>query len=160
MKSILFVDDEVRILQGLKRLLRSMRSEWSMHFASSGPEALDYLRENEVDVIVSDMRMPGMMGDEVLKHVNAAAAYGQAAETAAKNEGMAGEMERLRAQIERQKAAAERDREMYDKPSVWEQAGAQLLQALIGMLMDVGKQKLNDWINGGGEEPTSTIPEL
>jgi len=89
---------------------------------------------------------------EVLKHVNAAAAYGQAAEAAAKNEGLAGELERLRAQIERDKARAERDREMYDKPSVWEQAGAQLLQALIGMLMDVGKQKLNDWVNGGGED--------
>ena len=42
---------------------------------------------------------------EVLKHVNAAAAYGQAAEQAAKNAGMAGELESLRAQIERQKAA-------------------------------------------------------
>ena len=89
---------------------------------------------------------------EVLRHVNAAAAYGQAAGAAAKNEGLAGELERLRAQIERDKARAERDREMYDKPSVWEQAGAQLLQALIGMLMDVGKQKLNDWVNGGGED--------
>jgi hypothetical protein len=89
---------------------------------------------------------------EVLKHVNAAAAYGQAAEQAAKNEGMAGQLEQLRAQIERQKAAAERDREMYDKPSVWEEAGSQILQGLIAALMDVGKQKLNDWINGGGED--------
>ena len=69
MKSILFVDDEVRILQGLKRLLRSMRNDWSMNFVASGAEALDFLRANEVDVVVSDMRMPGMMGDEFLKHV-------------------------------------------------------------------------------------------
>jgi len=88
---------------------------------------------------------------EVLRHVNAAAAYGQAAEQAAKNEGMAGQLEQVRAQIERQRAAAERDREANDRPSVWEQAGSQILQGLIAALMDVGKQKLNDWINGGGE---------
>ena len=41
---------------------------------------------------------------------------------------------------------------MYDKPSVWEEAGSQILQGLIAALMDVGKQKLNDWINGGGED--------
>ena len=39
-KRILFVDDEPKVLQGLQRSLRGMRSEWEMLFAGSGAEAL------------------------------------------------------------------------------------------------------------------------
>ncbi len=69
MKHILFVDDEPNILQGLQRMLRSMRSEWCMQFVESGPEALSALAELRYDVIVSDMRMPGMSGAELLNLV-------------------------------------------------------------------------------------------
>ncbi|NOG46653.1 MAG: HDOD domain-containing protein [Calditrichaeota bacterium] len=69
MKQILFVDDEPHILQGLKRMLRSFRREWQMHFANSGYEALELLSNHEIDVIVSDMRMPGMDGAELLENV-------------------------------------------------------------------------------------------
>ncbi|MBL4844743.1 MAG: hypothetical protein JKY65_04385 [Planctomycetes bacterium] len=89
---------------------------------------------------------------EVLKHVNAAKAYGTAANQAAKNDGMAAQIRLLEARIEGDKAIAERNREANDRPSVWDRAGSQILQALIAMLMDVGKQKLNDWINGGGKD--------
>ncbi|MEN7342534.1 MAG: response regulator [Pseudomonadota bacterium] len=58
MKRILFVDDEPNILQGLKRMLRSLRHEWTMHFALGAEEALDIAEAHGVDVIVSDMRMP------------------------------------------------------------------------------------------------------
>jgi HD-like signal output (HDOD) protein/CheY-like chemotaxis protein len=68
-KNILFVDDEPKILQGLMRMLRSMRNEWEMHFAESGAEALKILANRPMDVIVSDMRMPGMDGVELLKEV-------------------------------------------------------------------------------------------
>ncbi len=63
---ILFVDDEPQILQGLARMLRSMRHEWDVAFAESGAEALAMLDAEPFDVIVSDMRMPGMNGTEML----------------------------------------------------------------------------------------------
>lgn len=68
-KRILFVDDEPRVLEGLQRMLRSMRQEWEMHFTGSGQEALEYLSKEPVDVIVSDMRMPGMDGAQLLIEV-------------------------------------------------------------------------------------------
>lgn len=63
---ILFVDDEPQILQGLARMLRPMRHEWDIAFAESGAEALAMLDAEPFDVIVSDMRMPGMNGTEML----------------------------------------------------------------------------------------------
>lgn len=66
MKRILFVDDEVRVLDGIRRLLYHLRAEWSMSFASSGPQALETMSRDMFDVIVTDIRMPGMDGIELL----------------------------------------------------------------------------------------------
>jgi putative nucleotidyltransferase with HDIG domain len=66
---IIFVDDEPNILQGLQRMLRSMRQEWEMQFAGSGQEALAAMEGAPFDVIVSDMRMPGMSGLQLLSEV-------------------------------------------------------------------------------------------
>ncbi len=60
--SILFVDDEQNVLDGLRRMLHFMREEWIVAFHSNTSEALDYLEQEHVDVVVSDMRMPGMDG--------------------------------------------------------------------------------------------------
>lgn len=68
-KAVLFVDDDVNILQGMKRMLRVMRFEWNMFFAKSGDEALQILSQNHINVIVTDMRMPGMDGTELLVKV-------------------------------------------------------------------------------------------
>lgn len=46
-----------------------MRHEWKMGFASSGQEALDILKEEPFDVVVTDMRMPGMDGAQLLTKV-------------------------------------------------------------------------------------------
>ncbi|MBS1810114.1 MAG: response regulator [Acidobacteria bacterium] len=70
MITILFVDDESNILQGLQRMLRPMRREWNLCFANSGAEALTILAEKQVDVIVSDMKMPGMDGAQLLEEVS------------------------------------------------------------------------------------------
>ncbi len=65
-KRVLFVDDEPHLLSGLKRSLRGQRDVWDMVFAGSGPEALEIADQQPVDAIVSDMRMPGMTGAELL----------------------------------------------------------------------------------------------
>lgn len=69
MTRILFVDDEINILQGLRRLLRPFAQNWVMDFASSGDEALAKLAAAPADVVVSDMRMPGMDGAQLLERV-------------------------------------------------------------------------------------------
>lgn len=69
MKQLLFVDDEPKLLDGLKRALRSMRHEWDMTFVTSGAEALKALEQAPFDVVVSDMRMPGMDGAQLLNEV-------------------------------------------------------------------------------------------
>lgn len=69
MKHLLFVDDESKLLDGLKRSLRTMRHEWNMAFVTSGEEALKQLQQMPFDVVVSDMRMPGMDGAQLLNEV-------------------------------------------------------------------------------------------
>lgn len=64
--SILFVDDEDHVLQGLRRTLRSMRKEWDMRFAGGGREALEALASEAADIVVSDMKMPHMDGSALL----------------------------------------------------------------------------------------------
>jgi HD-like signal output (HDOD) protein/ActR/RegA family two-component response regulator len=68
-KRILFVDDEPRILQGLRRMLYAKRADWEFDFAEDGPSALALLEAGGFDVIVSDMRMPGMTGAQLLEEV-------------------------------------------------------------------------------------------
>src|SRR5208283_4976452 len=69
MRQLLFVDDEPLVLQGLQRMLFSMRREWEMRFATSGAEALRMLAEKPADLVVSDMRMPQMNGAQLLNEV-------------------------------------------------------------------------------------------
>ncbi len=66
---IIFVDDEPDVLSGLRRMLRGERHKWEMEFAEGGKEALDLLSKERFDVIVSDMRMPGMDGAQLLTEV-------------------------------------------------------------------------------------------
>jgi HD-like signal output (HDOD) protein len=68
-KRILFVDDEEMVLRGLGRLLRPMSNEWEMEFVNSGAKALARMAEAPFDIVVSDMRMPGMNGAELLNEV-------------------------------------------------------------------------------------------
>jgi len=68
-KRILFVDDEPHLLEGLRNLLRKQRTQWDMAFALGGQGALAAMREAPFDVIVSDMRMPGMDGAVLLQKI-------------------------------------------------------------------------------------------
>jgi HD-like signal output (HDOD) protein/CheY-like chemotaxis protein len=69
MTRIIFVDDETRVLDGIRRFLYPMRDEWHLKFAGSGSQALEIMSRHPFDVIVTDVRMPGMDGTELLAHV-------------------------------------------------------------------------------------------
>ena len=66
-RTVLFVDDEEKMLTSLKRILHD--EPYNTLFACSGKETLEILQRQEVNVIVTDMRMPEMGGLELLKIV-------------------------------------------------------------------------------------------
>jgi HD-like signal output (HDOD) protein/ActR/RegA family two-component response regulator len=68
-KRILFVDDEPAILAGLQNLLYKDRRRWDMVFALGGELALGEIRKEPFDIVVSDMRMPGIDGAMLLNTV-------------------------------------------------------------------------------------------
>jgi putative nucleotidyltransferase with HDIG domain len=69
MKRILFVDDEQMMLDALRARLRKQRQQWDMVFAPGGQAALAELERGRFDVVVSDMRMPGIDGVTLLHRV-------------------------------------------------------------------------------------------
>ena len=69
-KNILFVDDNEHVISGIQRQLRPFRDQWNLFFATSGSKALELMQQQPVDLIVSDMLMPEMRGDELLKKVS------------------------------------------------------------------------------------------
>lgn len=64
---VLLVDDEDRILSALRRSLR--REGHELLEAASGREALAVLRARRVDLVVSDHKMPGMTGLELIREI-------------------------------------------------------------------------------------------
>jgi HD-like signal output (HDOD) protein len=70
LKRILFVDDEPNVLDGVRTRLHRRRATWEMTFLPSGQAALEKMQERPYDVIVTDMRMPGMNGDDLLQTVS------------------------------------------------------------------------------------------
>lgn len=70
MLNVLLVDDEYFIAQGLLHLI-----DWGaegyqiVSIASNGMEALEYLKENKVDLIIADIKMPVMSGLELLENI-------------------------------------------------------------------------------------------
>lgn len=69
MRTILFVDDESRVLTALRRSLHSLRGSWEMRFVTSTVDGLAELEKGQIDVVVSDLRMPGMDGAMFLELV-------------------------------------------------------------------------------------------
>ena len=66
---LLFVDDEPLVLEGLRRQFRPLREQWELSTALGGEEALRQIAAKEFDVVVSDMRMPGLDGAGLLAEV-------------------------------------------------------------------------------------------
>jgi len=69
MRHVLFVDDDPEVLSGMRRMLHGMRSAWEMTFVSSGTEALTALAQHPADVVITDMRMPGLDGAALLGEI-------------------------------------------------------------------------------------------
>ena len=69
MKHILFVDDDPMVLRGLRRAFSELEESWTADCANSGAEALQKLAGGHYDVLVTDMRMPGMNGAQLLAEV-------------------------------------------------------------------------------------------
>jgi len=67
---VLFVDDEPRVLEALQRMLFDAAGAWQVETATSGVQALSILESKRFDVIVTDMRMPGMDGAQLLAQVH------------------------------------------------------------------------------------------
>jgi putative nucleotidyltransferase with HDIG domain len=69
LKRVLFVDDEPYVLSGLRDMLRKQRKQWHMVFALGSEQALAELAHGSFDVVVSDMKMPGLDGAQLLERV-------------------------------------------------------------------------------------------
>ena len=69
MTHVLFVDDDERVLRGIRRTMRSSRPDWEMSFAEDSESALALLENTGADVIVSDAQMPGVDGLALLQLV-------------------------------------------------------------------------------------------
>jgi len=68
-KRILFVDDDLDLLESLKDTMRRYRRVWEVDFAPGGEQALAALAAQAADVVISDMLMPAMDGATLLAHV-------------------------------------------------------------------------------------------
>lgn len=66
---VLFVDDEFRVLEALKRVLFEIEADWQTSFATSAELAFTELAKHPYDVVVSDLRMSGIDGVAFLTRV-------------------------------------------------------------------------------------------
>ena len=67
MYKVLLVDDEYMITEGLKKLIPF--DHWNMEVvatAEDADQALDYVREHPVDVVITDVNMPGKTGLQMI----------------------------------------------------------------------------------------------
>jgi putative two-component system response regulator len=71
----LFVDDDRNFLEGIQRALRGQRHVWDMVFVDGGDKAIEEINKNGIDVIVTDVKMPGKDGFKVLQAIRESKAH-------------------------------------------------------------------------------------
>ncbi|SHJ12032.1 two-component system, response regulator YesN [Clostridium amylolyticum] len=70
MINILLVDDDVLVLTKIKQLILFLKSDYQVvKDVTSAKEALEFSRNNEVDILITDMKMPKMDGIDLIKEV-------------------------------------------------------------------------------------------
>ena len=67
MKKLLIVDDERIEREGIKMLLKNMGQELDIVEASNGKRAYQILSEQEIDLLLTDVKMPFMSGLDLVK---------------------------------------------------------------------------------------------
>lgn len=67
---IIFVDDDPMLLASTRRQLRRKLENCEMQFFDKATEALQSMKEEPADIVLSDLRMPGMDGAEFLSLVS------------------------------------------------------------------------------------------
>jgi len=68
-KKILIVDDEEDLTWSLSRKLKRDESSLEIFCANTGNSALDFLSKNRIDLILTDLRMPGLSGLQLLNEI-------------------------------------------------------------------------------------------
>ena len=66
-KNILVIDDEEMVTLSIKRLLR--KSGYEVDTSNNGTDAMKKIKESDFDLIISDIRMPGEDGIEIVKKI-------------------------------------------------------------------------------------------
>ena len=69
MYRILIVDDEKIERNGIKFLLKRTGIECEIAEAANGKDALEYIKNNEIDILLTDVKMPFMDGIELIENV-------------------------------------------------------------------------------------------
>ena len=68
-RRVLFVDDDTRVLDGFRRMMRKLGAGWESKFALSADEAWESILAEVPDAVVSDLNMPGKTGGDLLRMV-------------------------------------------------------------------------------------------
>lgn len=68
MKTILIVDDELSIRKVIKEYFR-LHSDYQVITACDSEQALEYFRQRHIDLMITNINMPGMNGIELTRHV-------------------------------------------------------------------------------------------
>jgi YesN/AraC family two-component response regulator len=71
LKHILIVDDEEQVLLGLQEALDVLGGTYAVSVAGSGVEALQTIQQVPVDLVITDIRMPGMDGVDLTQAIRA-----------------------------------------------------------------------------------------
>jgi DNA-binding NtrC family response regulator len=66
-RSVLLVDDEPAVLEGLRRRIRQLRKGWDVAVAQGGRAAVSMLEARSVDAVITDVRMADVDGLAVLR---------------------------------------------------------------------------------------------
>ncbi|WP_135079255.1 response regulator [Terasakiella sp. SH-1] len=71
MASILFVDDEPKILNGIRRQLYASKLDWTFHYSNNASDAVKLLEEHdEISVVVTDIKMPDFDGCALISYLH------------------------------------------------------------------------------------------